>query len=517
MYQITEEQGDFDLAVTGVATTPVAIDQALSSPITEKDGVEAVATYLSGAIDDVQALNLSMSLVQEAYKEGATAKSLQRLQAATLLRRSLCRKHGISMTPFLVVESLANKEGLIIALEEEATQQKNIFRRIWDSIMNAFKWLWEKLTSLFSKKPTPEEDKKALDGIDAALKKAKEDGVDFKALVVEGKTVRDAYGFLGNTLTAAMLITEVETAQKHLVQLEKLLEASDEVFTFLTNAASKITLSTTPEQHKATMQEASGMVAKHLTGYEKLSLEELKTAIDLKDTSDIDNNDIRGLKGCAYGKTLAVYHKNASDGVLMYKAKLSVAKGDYKDVKADVPDADDCLTLINSVLAFILKSSDVAKRFSESASDNTNKQTKLKGLVEKMMAADPEKPEEQKSVKATMSLFSTFSKAVGDFAIAAASGYTNTDNGVKTIKAYIIDISKAVAKVKTEKKEDEKPAEAKPEDAADDKSEAKPTEAAKEETPETKPKESNRRESEIDVDGRKVTVSTRKPKVKAKK
>ena len=190
MYQITEEQGDFDLAVTGVATTPVAIDQALSSPITEKDGVETVATYLSGAIDDVQALNLSMTLVQEAYKEGATAKSLQRLQAATLLRRSLCRKHGISMTPFLVVESLANKEGLIIALEEEAVQQKNIFRRIWDSIMNAFKWLWEKLTSLFSKKPTPEEDKKALDDIDVALKKAKEDGVDFKALVVEGKTVR---------------------------------------------------------------------------------------------------------------------------------------------------------------------------------------------------------------------------------------------------------------------------------------------------------------------------------------
>lgn len=108
----------------------------------------------------------------------------------------------------------AGAPGLVLALEEERTEQRGLLIRIIDSIIHAFQWLWKKIVSIFKDTQEDKSEEKAKQ-TQERLQPLSEKEVAIKDLMINDRELVKIYGYLEeitpNKLLEAMYQIEKTT------------------------------------------------------------------------------------------------------------------------------------------------------------------------------------------------------------------------------------------------------------------------------------------------------------------
>lgn len=134
----------------------------------EHQSPDELISFIEKAAVDVDTITDTHSMVMESILSGDREKMKPALEKARLLRKNLSYRYGTSGCRLVAVENIRTSSVTVFALEEEAEEEVGFIRRILRSIANAFKWLWKKLTGVFSSGEKKEE------AAEESLKKAEE-------------------------------------------------------------------------------------------------------------------------------------------------------------------------------------------------------------------------------------------------------------------------------------------------------------------------------------------------------
>lgn len=124
---------------------------ALQDAEFEHESAEGLIEHIDQAGDDMVNVLETHAMVVESIGSNNKAQMTAALVKARGLRRHLSSRYGSHGCSLPVVESIHVPVATVFALEEEAEEEVGFLRRIFRSIANAFKWLWEKLTGVFSR------------------------------------------------------------------------------------------------------------------------------------------------------------------------------------------------------------------------------------------------------------------------------------------------------------------------------------------------------------------------------
>lgn len=124
---------------------------ALQDAEFEHESAEGLIEHIDQAGDDMVNVLETHAMVVESIGSNNKAQMTAALAKARGLRRHLSSRYGSHGCSLPVVESIHVPVATVFALEEEAEEEVGFLRRIFRSIANAFKWLWEKLTGVFSR------------------------------------------------------------------------------------------------------------------------------------------------------------------------------------------------------------------------------------------------------------------------------------------------------------------------------------------------------------------------------
>lgn len=128
------------------------IDSVAEGQLTDNDSIDDVVLAIEHAAKVYEQVNRMVVSLEEA-KALPIKSQRQILAISTPTLRGIYANYGMDeerWKPVYTLESSMSQENLIVALEEEEKDAKGFLTRIIDAITNAFKWLWEKITSLFS-------------------------------------------------------------------------------------------------------------------------------------------------------------------------------------------------------------------------------------------------------------------------------------------------------------------------------------------------------------------------------
>lgn len=128
------------------------IDSVAEGQLTDNDSIDDVVLAIEHAAKVYERVNRMVVSLEEA-KALPIKSQRQILAISTPTLRGIYANYGMDeerWKPVYTLESSMSQENLIVALEEEEKDAKGFLTRIIDAITNAFKWLWEKITSLFS-------------------------------------------------------------------------------------------------------------------------------------------------------------------------------------------------------------------------------------------------------------------------------------------------------------------------------------------------------------------------------
>ena len=124
---------------------------ALQDAEFEHESAEGLIEHIDQAGDDMVNVLETHAMVLESIGSNNKVQMTAALAKARGLRRHLSSRYGSHGCYLPVVESIHVPVATVFALEEEAEEEVGFLRRIFRSIANAFKWLWEKLTGVFSR------------------------------------------------------------------------------------------------------------------------------------------------------------------------------------------------------------------------------------------------------------------------------------------------------------------------------------------------------------------------------
>lgn len=115
----------------------------------ERETADGLIEHINQATDDMVEVSETYTAVMESIRNQDKTSMETSLVKARALRRRLSKRYGSLGSHLPVVESIHSRVVTVMALEEEAEEEVGFLRRIFRSIANAFRWLWEKLTGVF--------------------------------------------------------------------------------------------------------------------------------------------------------------------------------------------------------------------------------------------------------------------------------------------------------------------------------------------------------------------------------
>lgn len=149
MYEPSQQVSDYQAeTVNGLEVTEENV-LVLQNTELENSSIAGVGEDIDQGLADLEEVLEVNGLVQEAIQNLGSPSAGSTLNRAIRLRTRLSKKYG-SMDGHFALESFHHGSGLEDGLVAEAAAQKGFFRRIIDAIINAFKWLWNKLVELAS-------------------------------------------------------------------------------------------------------------------------------------------------------------------------------------------------------------------------------------------------------------------------------------------------------------------------------------------------------------------------------
>ncbi len=179
MYHLTEDVGDYAIDAPPTDFEPseenvLIVQQRDEDLKTLDEGLVA----LERAFNDLQTLTAVNVAVRECIAHGQVRPGV--IQRAMSLNRQLAKRYPGQA---LAAESITHGSSALVALQAEEKEERGFFVKIWDAICKAFKWVWEKIASLFATGPEKTEEK-AEDAKESAekLKDVNKDEIDLEKL-----------------------------------------------------------------------------------------------------------------------------------------------------------------------------------------------------------------------------------------------------------------------------------------------------------------------------------------------
>lgn len=206
---------------------PVAYDS-------EDDAIKGIEF----ALENVETLQRTIACL-EAARHSSTLDSkdtIRSLSLASITRESIASIYGVQgyVASSVCLESASHN--LIFAIEEESEKSKNLLERIIDSIVKAWRWLVDKVTSIFKKDSgdSGSSSNKAEKNVEESSEKIKK----IEKLVADGKAITFSDAFtekyskaflhIGTSVTLSQLKSDVA---EHAVYAEHIVRALDQLLT----------------------------------------------------------------------------------------------------------------------------------------------------------------------------------------------------------------------------------------------------------------------------------------------
>lgn len=242
---------------------------ALQDAEFEHESAEGLIEHIDQAGDDMVNVLETHAMVVESIGSNNKAQMAAALVKARGLRRHLSSRYGSHGCSLPVVESIHVPVATVFALEEEAEEEVGFLRRIFRSIANAFKWLWEKLTGVFKSGEKKGEDVK--DKADEAAEKIKsleanpEKNESRDVTVSVRGSDENTMDWFGKDLSFQNVIRRLEELDHHLTDANRGVEDLKHLGKFLTTALGVVKTASKEDGEKVLVQfneKLSGIVSR---------------------------------------------------------------------------------------------------------------------------------------------------------------------------------------------------------------------------------------------------------------
>lgn len=266
---------------------------ALQGAEFEHESAEGLIEHIDQAGDDMVSVLETHAMVMESIGSNDKAQMTAALAKARGLRRHLSSRYGSHGCFLPVVESIHAPVATVFALEEEAEEEVGFLRRIFRSIANAFKWLWEKLTGVFKKGEKKGEDVKdkadkaaeKVESLEAAAEKNESRDV---TVSVHGSD-ENTMDWFGGDPSFQNVIRRLEELNRNLTDANRGVEDLKHLGKFLTTAFGAVKTASKEDGERLVVQfneKLSGIVS-HWPQQDKKLLKE----------KDIQNRTISSVRG----------------------------------------------------------------------------------------------------------------------------------------------------------------------------------------------------------------------------
>lgn len=192
---------------------PVVVVESVYDGWTTEAVVEAIDYGLETLVEFQEKLIAleSAKTASPVFQRRVLALSRQHRQAAI----GLFKIKG-ALASVVATESIDQPHSLILALEAEENDSKGIIAKLIDAVVSAFKWLWEKLSGLFSKSEKEEEAVKAVQATSDRFEEAIKAGNTFEAgAVLTAGRYAKAFGHLGTSVTLGTIEPLIKQHQEY--------------------------------------------------------------------------------------------------------------------------------------------------------------------------------------------------------------------------------------------------------------------------------------------------------------
>ena len=231
---------------------------ALQDAEFEHESAEGLIEHIDQAGDDMVSVLETHAMVMESIGSNDKAQMTAALAKARGLRRHLSSRYGSHGCRLPVVESIHAPVVTVFALEEEAEEEVGFLRRIFRSIANAFKWLWEKLTGVFKSSEKKNEDVK--DKADEAAEKIKsleaspEKNESRDVTVSVHGSDENVMDWFGEDQSFQNVIRKLEELDHHLTDASRGVEDLKHLGKFLTTAFGAVKTASKEDGEKVLLQ-----------------------------------------------------------------------------------------------------------------------------------------------------------------------------------------------------------------------------------------------------------------------
>ena len=462
MYDVLDETNDYALDAPPVAFEAEEEDVIILQDIDENTDSEIITQVLEQAYADLNRVENHIALIEESIKNKAEQKGKLILIDAVKLREELERKYLGSHKPRFATEAFHYGYDVLVALEAENKEQKNIFIRIYDAIIKAFKILWNAITG-HSKKKTPEPEE-AIKETSETIKKAEEAGIKPDPDPAISANMGHLFPEYKTTITPS----DVEKKLTSTLKAAELLNKSFDAFTYIAvgvrdmvagvNNGKVETLKDIVNRIDEQIQAFRGK----LPEYKKSDAKELGIEI----TGNVADESVRCIDGLLKN-AIFVFWMEEKEGLSYPKSKFHAvnAKEDEKEAKFKVASsseierfrttAEKLVAEVNHHKAGFLSSEDFIKFATE---DSQKAASKLADQLNNDLNLSSE---EKAGLKIAHKVLSGYLQNAGSVLSNMKSVSQLCENGLSFIIKYVELMEASYKTEKKEEKKEEKPEEKK--------------------------------------------------------
>lgn len=402
----------------------------------EEGDLTYVSECLTTSLNDLAIMMRSRSVVAEGLKNG-NSNETWRVMHSRLARASVRSRCSGSTLAYESV-GISPSFTTVMALEEEEKETRGVIRRIIDNIVNAFKWLWKKISGLFAsgtrkKKQSDQEAKleKAGESVEKAAEAMKEANVreyklsDLPELEKAAREFASWMGFAGSPLHNTQVIDAIELYDQRLVQLKDLLDAANASYINLASKCKDINLDQTAAELLAFADATVAILASGLKHFKNLRVDELYQ-YGVSKTDTLGQTQPLILDGFGKGKVFTVWTMVNASGREFYQTGFSDAKVDYSKVVPELPTghaADAILKALEKVLARRIQ---VAESFEKIADRNIQRTAELDRALQHLFNADGGAGRFEE-INGIMSLIQGVGRTINNFSTTVMIAFNNIE------------------------------------------------------------------------------------------
>lgn len=366
MYELLDESNDYaiDARPPGLEVTEENV--VVLQDLNQVTDLEEMVQVAENALMDLSIFMRHQTQVTEAIQNKDPKRGKAILLDAVCFRNAIERRYQLTGAFTMATETFHYGYDVLVALEAEADKQKNIFQKMIDAIVKAFKWLWDNIKKVFGKviPDDGEKRKKQKEKVEAAEKS----GAKPDPAVIESTKLSSYFPELNGEITPDIVIKKVETAIANL----KTIYVLGDIFFYLTGGMKEVADALAREgdklDYKTFMNGFYDKTDERLKNIPTLTADSFKNhGLEIPNT--VDKDTIRGIEGFLRDGKLVFWIENI-ENVRYYRSKFVTLKASETERKFKVATSSDIDKLNKLMEEFKAKEEDATKKFVSLAADS---------------------------------------------------------------------------------------------------------------------------------------------------